>query len=352
MNQEKIGKFISILRKEKGLTQEQLAEKVNLTKNAVSKWERGLGLMDISLLKPLSEILGVSITELLNGERIENVDIESKSIEVVESTLMYAKGEIRKNKIKNVVIGVITILFLIILVIGIYKVMIISKHTINTPDNYLEVVEGLKVKDTLKIYKRTIDKDDYLVEGNIKIRNDFSDYQRSGDLKEDDEYSYVQYLDSNDDKKNSVIIGRMIQYIDLFVRNDITFFYGEDDKNISEDRFTAADRKYFLLKNDINNDIDFLKYIKNNYFVKNNIFMNVRVFRENYAFNLFVSIVIPKVDSISLIKGDYEGFIFNLGKTREIHIIRDEMIYSFLLKGEGLITDKYIVDWIGTLEII
>lgn len=56
MNQEKIGKFIAKLRKQKKLTQEQLAEKLGITKNAVSKWERGLGLMDLSLLKPLSHI--------------------------------------------------------------------------------------------------------------------------------------------------------------------------------------------------------------------------------------------------------------------------------------------------------
>lgn len=60
MNQEKVGKFIAELRKQNKLTQEQLAEKLGITKNAVSKWERGLGLMDLSLLKSLSQILGVS----------------------------------------------------------------------------------------------------------------------------------------------------------------------------------------------------------------------------------------------------------------------------------------------------
>lgn len=81
MNQEKIGKFIAELRKQKKLTQEQLAEKLGITKNAVSKWERGLGLMDLSLLKPLSEILGVSVTEILNGEKLdEEIDLKSEEI--------------------------------------------------------------------------------------------------------------------------------------------------------------------------------------------------------------------------------------------------------------------------------
>ena len=81
MDQEKIGNFISNLRKEKGLTQEELAEKLGITKNAVSKWERGLCLMDMSLLKPLSEILEVNINEILAGEKVEVKDIAKKSEE-------------------------------------------------------------------------------------------------------------------------------------------------------------------------------------------------------------------------------------------------------------------------------
>ena len=81
MNQEVIGKFIAKQRKLKELTQEELAEKLGITKNAVSKWERGLCLMDMSLLKPLSEILEVSVNDILAGEIINNKDIEKKSEE-------------------------------------------------------------------------------------------------------------------------------------------------------------------------------------------------------------------------------------------------------------------------------
>lgn len=63
MNQEKIGKFISKKRKEKKFTQEDLAEKLGVSINAISKWERGICLMDMSLLKPLSSLLDVSINE-------------------------------------------------------------------------------------------------------------------------------------------------------------------------------------------------------------------------------------------------------------------------------------------------
>ena len=64
---EKIGKFISELRKSKGLTQKDLAEQMGVTDKAVSKWERGQSYPDISLIIPLSELFGVTANELLNG---------------------------------------------------------------------------------------------------------------------------------------------------------------------------------------------------------------------------------------------------------------------------------------------
>lgn len=69
MNNEKTGKLIKELRTEKGMTQKELAEKIQVSNAAVSKWENGHGFPDISLLEPLSEALDISITELINGER-------------------------------------------------------------------------------------------------------------------------------------------------------------------------------------------------------------------------------------------------------------------------------------------
>ena len=78
MNQEKIGKFISSLRKEKGYTQLELAKKLGVTDKAVSKWERGLCFPDMSLLIPLSEILDVTMNELLLGERKDKENQEDE----------------------------------------------------------------------------------------------------------------------------------------------------------------------------------------------------------------------------------------------------------------------------------
>ena len=71
MNEPSMASLIQQLRREKGLTQKELAQRLNVTDKAVSKWERGLSSPDISLLIPLSELLGLSTTELLQGRRLD-----------------------------------------------------------------------------------------------------------------------------------------------------------------------------------------------------------------------------------------------------------------------------------------
>lgn len=69
MDNQKMGQFICALRKEKKMTQKDLATKLNVTDKAVSKWERGLSCPDISLLSSLAGVLGVTVSDLLNGEK-------------------------------------------------------------------------------------------------------------------------------------------------------------------------------------------------------------------------------------------------------------------------------------------
>ena len=69
MDQVKIGKFLKELRKEKGLTQEQLAEKLNVSNRSISRYETGNNMPDISLLIEIADIFEVSIPEIINGER-------------------------------------------------------------------------------------------------------------------------------------------------------------------------------------------------------------------------------------------------------------------------------------------
>lgn len=92
MDQIKIGNFLRELRKEKGLTQEQLAEKVSVARRTVSRWETGSNLPDLDILIELSDFYEVDLRELLNGERtVDKMDKELK--ETVLEVAEYSNAE-------------------------------------------------------------------------------------------------------------------------------------------------------------------------------------------------------------------------------------------------------------------
>ena len=78
MDAKKLGQFIAEIRKEKNMTQVELASKLHVTDKAVSKWERGLGLPDINSIEPLADALGISVAEVMQAERISSLRIKKQ----------------------------------------------------------------------------------------------------------------------------------------------------------------------------------------------------------------------------------------------------------------------------------
>lgn len=114
MNQKKIGSFLKELRKEKGITQEEFAENLNVSGRTVSRWETGVNMPDISLLVDIAGFFNVSIPEIINGERKSEI-MEKEVKEVAEAMSNYAGAE------KSVIlkrVKLISIIGLISLVIG------------------------------------------------------------------------------------------------------------------------------------------------------------------------------------------------------------------------------------------
>ena len=101
MNQEKIGKFIAKLRKEKNMTQLQLSLKLGVTDRAISKWENGRGMPDLSLMKPLCNELGITINDLLSGEVIDKNNLNRNVIGIAVNTKIC--NAVKRNKIKRVI---------------------------------------------------------------------------------------------------------------------------------------------------------------------------------------------------------------------------------------------------------
>lgn len=114
MDQVKIGKFIAEQRKLKKITQSQLAEKLNITDKAVSKWERGISMPDSGIMIELCEILSISVNDLLNGEIVQMEDYNKK---MEEKLLEMVKEKQQKDKhlfVLEWAIGILSILILFI----------------------------------------------------------------------------------------------------------------------------------------------------------------------------------------------------------------------------------------------
>lgn len=130
MKNEKMGQLISELRKSNQMTQKDLAAKLHVSDKAVSKWERGLSFPDISLLLPLSDILGVTIAELLNGEKNNSEETNMKAS--IHNALEYGvKTAMCKIKMtQNIWAAVFTFfLLLAIIVVSLINLMVSNTFT-------------------------------------------------------------------------------------------------------------------------------------------------------------------------------------------------------------------------------
>ena len=126
MNQEKIGKFISECRKKQNLTQEQLAEKLNITSKAISKWEKGKSIPDVSIMQDLCRILNITLNDLFNGEKIADEDYKKVADENLlsaledstftrEEKIKFYKKKYRKEHRINIILAIVFVIMFIVL---------------------------------------------------------------------------------------------------------------------------------------------------------------------------------------------------------------------------------------------
>lgn len=105
MDQIKIGKFIADERKRKGCTQKQLSEKLDISDKTISKWERGNGFPEVSLLLPLCNELEITVNELLSGERVSEDDYRKKAEENMVNLVKEAQESKKKIILSTMVAG-------------------------------------------------------------------------------------------------------------------------------------------------------------------------------------------------------------------------------------------------------
>lgn len=160
MDQEKIGKFISSCRKEAGLTQAALADKLGITDRAVSKWETGKSLPDASIMIELCNLLGITVNELLTGEHITMENYKNKAEEnLLEMTQKVEKRDKLLLQLELWMIGSVIPLFVGMSLFGSYlcdngqvvwgSILIFSQFLLLIPFVYF----GLKIEHDAGYYE-------------------------------------------------------------------------------------------------------------------------------------------------------------------------------------------------------
>lgn len=197
MNQEKIGKFISNCRKEKNITQSELAEKLNITNRTVSRWENGKNMPDYSILKDLCNILDIDINEFINGERLSKEEKNNNDIDLILKE--YYKMKKQRDRLRSIIIVGVIISINIILVVGTIFYLTIGfdnrLHITTNKTEYNNVI-GSKAKG---VYKNKWSMSEEIFPKSIKKLN-VLDFKMINESFIDDQY--LSYLVVDYDEKS------------------------------------------------------------------------------------------------------------------------------------------------------
>ncbi len=268
MDNIKFGKFIQELRKEKNMTQKELAEKLNLTDKAISKWERDLSFPDIAMLKPLSEIFNVSIIELLNGqkENVKEIDLDSRILAILK------QKEYEKNKKVRKVIGISAIIIIVFAIV--FYIMMWSKAELKTWNPIRAVIGYVQVMNLGKEYIEVgnIPTKTIYANGNFDIEDYMNErgYENIGDLgiKTGDNF-YIK-------GEKSVLVGK-------YYRRGILVYEWHKEEYCSRERIEQLKEKYEEIKKQDN--------IKKEYEIQNtNEIQNSKVEEIPVNLNIIMSI--------------------------------------------------------------
>lgn len=223
----KIGTFLADLRKEKGLTQSQLASKIHVTDKAISRWENNTATPDIEIMKALAKIFDVTIDELYSGKRIN------------------AKKEVRKAKMKKVCIISTILLFLI--AFSFLLTYFLSNY------------------DTIHFYTLYLESDNFDIDGSYFITDANSAYLQLGELDvKIDLEPYEIYIELYEDKEEDVILYAGL-YANVYLTVDhntnpdnlyIRFIYTENKEDkVEEYKLTSflkiSNNKFFYKKRNL-----------------------------------------------------------------------------------------------------
>lgn len=241
MDNEKIGLFIANLRKEKDLTQKELGNKIGVTDRAVSRWERGIGCPDISLLDDLSNVLDVSILELLKGRRLNSNEVlESKDL--IES-MSFTKNNITKNikKISNYI--AITIFIIIISLLGFFNIksFYYMNKTYSRSDMFIDnnIFSNIDSRVDLILSNKGIftDEEYNIIKNYVNAIKDLSNPKQALKFINKEKFTYKELLEYKDSISIYAITGYEVDFNEKVYQILVKYNINKLDNMINFSRF-------------------------------------------------------------------------------------------------------------------
>lgn len=227
MNQIKIGQFIAKCRKDKNLTQEQLAEKLGVSNKSISKWENGKCMPDLSLFHQLCKILDITINDLMSGEKVDNQEYVNKLETNIVNMVSDIKRKEHKKKVKTMIICSIFIVVLWILtaIYNCYEIDVKYDSRVmncNITENKLQfIIKGQSVLNTKYTSKRIDNKTIYFFHSTINLYN-----------KRRSNWEYSQSMANLLD--NKVVKFNSFNYIDINSKNIEVYYTNSSIKKIEK----------------------------------------------------------------------------------------------------------------------
>ena len=236
-----------------------------------------------------------------------------------------------------IIIPIIFFLIVAIVFFG-YKLVMLNKYS----SEEIEINKDAIFNETITINEE-YNSEETSTHKDMTYGDFFSDYVDT------DNNSFKVKRDLNNEVVSYYNIERERQYINLLNIYSFELFTEEEEKDYSTD----ISMKKFLSNNNINNDIDLLKYIKDNYYIKNSIFTFASNMKKNFIINTFVEVAFPNFNNIVLIDGNIKGYIINPKtniKLKEIHLLNNDNQYVITLFGDEITNDEFINNLLKSIK--
>ena len=263
---------------------------------------------------------------------------------------MKNKRKRNKNKKKKLIITIVIAVIIVLITLFIsYKVFILNKYDVSklNLDNYDKFLEGYKNQNKLTVDHVTLNESEYLTYLNIKVKNIYGPSVETDYTNGLTPTVIYRQKDATGNVIDSFTVTITDTYLEIFSSNEKQFITSIDEEG--ESTPLEADIDDYLEENNIKNDQDLFKFLSETRDFVPNIFTSTKKIKEHYGLQLVASITMPKVDSITFLSGEYQGYIFNINNYKQITIEKNDEQYTFLLKDK---TNDEILDFLNSIVIL